>query len=1149
MPDDAQHRQIAAKLRSWQQRLLDLSFRNRLLDARAGRFLIDCDESHPADLEDVLADGRQVALVGNDESRAGRLRTLVLAKNGDEARRQCVAFYRQARSRYEETGIQTMYLGLGLVEHQETRSDVTKVRRAPVILHPVEMTRQTTTTGFRLAARDGRPEVNTTLLEWLRVEHDVDIGWDEGLPEDDSGVDVDAIFHEVATRLEALPQFALRESVVLGLFEFQKLGMWLDIQRLIDDEELTGGALGELLGVEGDAPLGGSFVPAERLDEDFPPEALPAPLAADSHQLAAVAAAQTGKSFVLDGPPGTGKSQTIANIIATAVANGRSVLFCAEKRAALDAVAARLEDNALDTWCLDLHAHGAAAGLAVRQVAASLERAFSTDGQSAARSQRLADRVVETRSRLNDYAEALHRPRGYQRSVFDAISLSGQEGSRIETELPDSPESEPQGIEGRIDVVRDLAALARQCGKCAASEFRQVTSVRGAQVEQPLRDHAIAALEADRECANAAEARRMVRESGLRIWGRLTAWWADHRAHRIRQSRLAEFANLATDAQNSAKAVVWDDWLGVLEAAAQPGAALRSWLLYAELRNAHPRLRVAIAAIDERPDGDVDTLVDRVRCGWWATWARRWMEADPVLQGFAGVRHDAIVESFRKAEDQWESDGAAQWVTSMCDSRVDLPDMESRNRDDTARRQEVRVIRREGQKSRRIMPVRKLLAQCSDTVRQVKPCFLMSPLSVAQYLPTDSKFDLLVMDESSQIRPWDALGVIARADQVILAGDDKQMPPTSFFDRTEDEDFDADEDEEDAASLESVLDMAFARSLPRRRLRFHYRSRYEDLIAFSNRRYYEGDLITFPDCSRGERHVTLVDPQGVYEGQQNQIEAKAVAEYVCEHVRDPERNGLSVGVVTFNVKQQRLIEDLLDRARADDEELDARWDAGGCPAPCVRNLETAQGDERDVIVLSITYAPDPLGRQRSNFGPMNRQGGERRLNVAVTRSRHRMVVFSSLDPAQIRIGANTKQGVRDLKTFLEYAAGGTDALADEAIGTLGGYESPLEEEIGAELEARGWRVDPQVGVSGYRIDLGVVDPRAEGRYLAGIEADGRQFHSANTARERDRLRQRILEAKGWSILRVWSPDWWRDRERCADSLERDLRTLLTGSAP
>ncbi|MDE0008650.1 MAG: DUF4011 domain-containing protein, partial [Gammaproteobacteria bacterium] len=253
MPDDAQHRQIAAKLRSWQQRLLDLSFRNRLLDARAGRFLIDCDESHPADLEDVLADGRQVALVGNDESRAGRLRTLVLAKNGDEARRQCVAFYRQARSRYEETGIQTMYLGLGLVEHQETRSDVTKVRRAPVILHPVEMTRQTTTTGFRLAARDERPEVNTTLLEWLRVEHDVDIGWDEGLPEDDSGVDVDAIFHEVATRLEALPQFALRESVVLGLFEFQKLGMWLDIQRLIDDEELTGGALGELLGVEGDA--------------------------------------------------------------------------------------------------------------------------------------------------------------------------------------------------------------------------------------------------------------------------------------------------------------------------------------------------------------------------------------------------------------------------------------------------------------------------------------------------------------------------------------------------------------------------------------------------------------------------------------------------------------------------------------------------------------------------------------------------------------------------------------------------------------------------------------------------------------------------------------------------------------------------------
>lgn len=1147
MSEGSKHEQIAARLRNWQQRLLDLSFRNRLLNAREGRFLVRCEESAPADLEDVLANGGQVALVGNDEPRSSRLRTLALAKSGDQARQQCVTLYRQDRSRYEESGIQTMYLGLGLIEYREARSDTARPRRAPVILHPVEMTRETATTGFRLKARDERAEVNTTLVEWLRVEHHIDIGWDDGLPGDDAGIDVDAILDEVATRLDGQTQFTLQPWVVLGLFEFQKLGMWLDLERLIDDGKLTDGALGEIIGVEGDAPLGGSFVPAERLDEVYPPEDLPTPLAADSHQLAAVAAAKTGKSFVLDGPPGTGKSQTIANIIATAVADGRTVLFCAEKRAALDAVAERLKDKALDTWCLDLHAHRASAGVAMKQVSDSLERAYESKPRSTAQGQRLAARVEQTRDRLNRYAEALHRQRDYGRSVFDAISWSGDEKDRIATALPETPADEPQGIEGRVDIVRQLAGLARECGKRSESRFRKVTSIRGPEIEQHLRELARAALEADDEWAKAAAARRATVASGFStLWPRVVAWRAQSRARRKRQNRLVDFVRLADASPAATGNAVWDEWREVLSAAAGLGGDLRTWLLYSALRNEHPRLGAAMAAVDDVPDGDVEALVQRVRCGWWAAWARRWMDDDEELRRFVGVQHDAFVQDFREAEERWE-ESAARWVTGVCDARVSLPDMQSRSRAETAGRQEVRTIQRESRKSRRIMPVRKLLDQCRDTVRQVKPCFLMSPLSVAQYLPEDTKFDLLVMDESSQIRPWDAFGVMARASQVILAGDDKQMPPTSFFDRTEDEDSDSDEDEEDAAALESVLDMALARAMPRQRLRFHYRSRHEDLIAFSNNRYYDGELVTFPDC-RGGRHVTLVDPKGVYQGQQNVIEAKAVAEHVCQHVRDPELDDLSIGVVTFNVKQQRLIEDLLDRARAEDEGLESRWESDRRPAPCVRNLETAQGDERDVILLSITYARDPSGRQRSNFGPINREGGHRRLNVAVTRSRHRMVVFSSLDPAHIRIDTVTKRGVRDLKAFLEYAASGIDALTLEAAPGGGGYESPLEEEIAAELEARGWQVDPQVGVSGYRIDLGVVHPQASGRYLAAIEADGRQFHSASTARERDRLRQRVLEAKGWTVLRVWSPDWWRDRERCASRLDDDLRGLLGKAA-
>ena len=578
----------------------------------------------------------------------------------------------------------------------------------------------------------------------------------------------------------------------------------------------------------------------------------------------------------------------------------------------------------------------------MKQVSDSLERAYATNPASTAQGQRLAKRVEQTRDRLNRYAEALHRQRGYGHSVFDAISLSGDEEDRLETALPDSPEEEPQGIEGRVDVVRQLAGFARECGKRSESRLCKVTSSRGAEIEQHLRELARAALEADDDRAEAAEARRAAKASSpWALWPRMVAWRAQTRARRKRQARLADFIRLADGSPGATGNAVWDQWREVLSAAASPGGALRTWLLYSALRNEHPRLNAAMAAVDDDPDGDVEGLVQRVQCGWWTAWARRWMDDDEELQRFAGAQHDAFIQDFREAEERWE-ESAAQWVTGICDARVSLPDMQRRSRDETATRQEVRTILREGRKSRRIMPVRKLLDQCNGTVRQVKPCFLMSPLSVAQYLPVDTKFDLLVMDESSQIRPWDALGVIARAKQVILAGDDKQMPPTSFFDRTEDEDADNDEDEEDAAALESVLDMALARSMPRQRLRFHYRSRYEDLIAFSNNRYYDGELVTFPDCGGG-RHVTLVDPKGVYEGQQNVTEAKAVAEHVCQHVRDPQRDHLSIGVITFNVKQQRLIEDLLDRARAEDVELDSRWESDRRPAPCVRNLETAQG--------------------------------------------------------------------------------------------------------------------------------------------------------------------------------------------------------------
>ena len=312
---------------------------------------------------------------------------------------------------------------------------------------------------------------------------------------------------------------------------------------------------------------------------------------------------------------------------------------------------------------------------------------------------------------------------------------------------------------------------------------------------------------------------------------------------------------------------------------------------------------------------------------------------------------------------------------------------------------------------------------------------------MAQTLPLDFKFDILVFDESSQIRPWDALGAMARCRQVVLAGDDRQMPPTSFFEKQADAE--DGEDEDQVSDMESALDMAAASGMRTQWLKMHYRSECPSLIDFSNREYYHGELIMMPPPDRApQAGVSLIDPGGTYvpgAARTNQVEARAVVDWAAGRLL--ERPHESLGIITFNQTQQTLIEDLLDTRRMADEALNRRWDEPD--PPFVKNLETVQGDERDVIALSVTWAPDEHGRQHSRFGPLGQQGGERRLNVAVTRARREMVVFSSLDPDRIAVKEATSQGVRGLKKFLEYAKGGAPALLSAHIRLAGRLRLPV----------------------------------------------------------------------------------------------------------
>jgi len=447
------------------------------------------------------------------------------------------------------------------------------------------------------------------------------------------------------------------------------------------------------------------------------------------------------------------------------------------------------------------------------------------------------------------------------------------------------------------------------------------------------------------------------------------------------------------------------------------------------------------------------------------------------------------------------------------------------------------LLEREISKQRRHVPVRRLLKRAGRAIQGLKPCFMMSPLSVAQYIePGGLSFDLLIMDEASQIRPEDALGAIARSKQVVVVGDPKQLPPTNFFQGIDQEDIGDPDEETIGTDNESILDALTPTFACRRSLNWHYRSRHESLIAFSNRQFYDERLIVFPGPGRHVDGRRLgVDfhylDDGSYQGQCNAAEASAVVRYVLREIRQS-HGRRSIGVVAVNIKQADLIAEEWDRMAREHREIiepfKERAELRGEPL-FFKNLENVQGDERDVVVISLTYGPDGNGHMFQRFGPINQANGWRRLNVLFTRARENMVVFSSMKSVDVRPSPGNRS-VTALKDFLAYCESG-GRIPDRGRPTHEHPDSPFEEDVISLLTKHGYEVEPQVGVAGYRIDIGVKHPEFETEYVLGIECDGMTYHAAPSARDRDKLRQEILEGLGWKIHRIWSVDWYRHRDQ------------------
>lgn len=498
----------------------------------------------------------------------------------------------------------------------------------------------------------------------------------------------------------------------------------------------------------------------------------------------------------------------------------------------------------------------------------------------------------------------------------------------------------------------------------------------------------------------------------------------------------------------------------------------------------------------------------------------------PILVNFSRLSHEQVIKKYKELDKQFILQNRKK--VAYLASQRDVPRGYRSNK--KSELTELSLIENEVSKKKRHIPIRQLVKRASKALQGLKPCFMMSPLSVSQYLPPNEiEFDVLVVDEASQLRPEEALGSIARAKQIVIVGDPKQLPPTSFFDSMEK----TNDNDTVASESESILDICLNLYKPIRQLRWHYRSQHESLISFSNQQFYDSNLLVFPSPTGinsdelGIKNHYL--DNATYQNRKNKVEAKVIIEHLERQMKKyPDK---SIGIGTFNSDQRDMIQDLLDEKEKTSPIVAnyiAYWKKSSEPF-FIKNLENLQGDERDVIYISTTYGKDKdTHKVYQRFGPINSDTGWRRLNVMITRSKQKMEVFTSMKSSDINVSENSSRGVRALKSFLHFLETSTLTKVPEITGK--GFDSEFEESVYNILSEVGYKTIPQVGVAGYFIDLAVVSEKNSNDFVLAIECDGATYHSSKSARDRDRLKQEVLEQLGWTVYRIWSVDWYKNRE-------------------
>lgn len=1089
----------SAKQQLWERKLLDFSMHNSLLNMRQGKNAFAFPVDDISALEDEMHEGGE-QILENKELRH---------------------IYRSARTNMEEMGANTLFLTLGTLNWTEDNR-THKAHKAPILLMPVEMV-SLGKDRFSIRKRDDEMVLNITLLEFLKQTFSIDLGDINPLPKDEHGVDVSYVIHRFHEAAKEMPDWSVDEDSVLGIFSFTKFVIWNDIHS--HPEVMTSNPVLRSL-IEGhlvmaDVP---NVVDAREMDTTAHPDVLAMPLDGDSSQVEAIMDAAQGRTFCLYGPPGTGKSQSITNMIANAMYRGQRVLFVAQKKAALEVVQNRLTKIGLGQFCLELHSNK----IDKKHFLDQMQRILDLAGQTPTEEFRKeSDLLYAQRLQLSGYVSLLHRRQSMGCSLYDCIDRY--------LSIPGAMIHLPNGFVDKHSSQEEIDALCDSC-----FELENGANILGMEpANHPLHDlipKNVASTTARYASYNSGGTLEEVLPTLPQIVANVSKQFNSNlnrfanktpRQYLEGDYKWKKFAQLADiddklydDLEALSTAV--ERWINNID-------KLPKWRQYTDSIDNLRQLGLGEAVEVFFHTGSGKAAKDSFLKGYYYQAAQSIIEKDPSLSDFNGLLFEQVIEKYNNLIKEFQRLTRAH-VAALMSSRIPV------NSHDPALSTELTLLRKRIANKGRGTSIRNIIDQMPHLLPMLCPVMLMSPLSVAQYIDLDGeKFDLVIFDEASQLPTCEAVGSIARAKAMIVVGDPKQMPPTSFFSNNVVAD-----DEIESDDLESILDDCIALSMPSRYLKWHYRSNHESLIAFSNMNYYSSQLVTFPSVDNMVSHVNFHYVEGIYDYGKTRTNRKEAEAVVDEVIKRMQTQGLekSIGIISFNKNQADLIEDLLNEQLAANPDLFALNQKAEEPI-FIKNLENAQGDERDIILFSVGYGPDKEGKMSLNFGPLNQMGGERRLNVAVSRSRYEMMVFASFQPELIDESRTNSEGAIGLKRFMEFARGGNAALLS------GKQKEPLKnqmmQQIAQALEQNGYEVHMDVGTSSFRIDLAVVDPVNAERYILGIICDGERYYGLKTTRDRESVQPSVLHRLGWNLMHVWSLDWFRQPDMVMKQILKQIK--------